>query len=443
MTDPAPINLAYAGPPPADAPRQRRGRRSAWGEAAFALADAAGWTVVALILIGVPIGWLIWFDLWVLAFPAVVVAVLAVPLWAAAARAVRRRRGLAVLAYLEQVVRLNRPLDRMVAAAAAGERGRLRRRLEDLFLALQGGMGVADAVAAAVPEVSPRSLGVVAYAESTGRLAPALRQLLDEAVRRGSGTADAAVFAAWYPPVVLLVGGSVVTAVGVFVLPKFVSIFHDFHMELPPLTRDLWVVFGGDLTFLWLLPLLALGLLVGLGERVRRTLRGDRRSWLLLGWRDRVRWYAPVVGPVTRDRGLADLCDAVADAVGQGFPLQVAVTGAQRLGLNTVLLRRVSAWAGGLGAGMGAEAAARAAGLPPLVAGLSAGLAGTDDPAAPLRFAARFYADRHAARRAVLVSAYVPAVVVVLGAVTAVVGLAIFLPLGELIDHFAPNVGAM
>ena len=442
MTDPAPFNLAYAGPPPADLPRRRGGRRSAWGEAAFVLADTVGWTVVAAILIGVPIGWLIWFELLPLAFPAIVVAVLFVPLWAAAARAVRRRRGLAVLAYLEQAVRLNRPLDRMVAAAAAGERGRLRRRLEDLFLALQGGMTIADAVAAAVPEVSPRSVGVVAYAESTGRLAPALRQLLDDATRRGSGTADAGVFAAWYPPLVLLIGGTVVTAVGVFVLPKFAVVFHDFHMTLPPLTRGLWVVFNGDQTVLLVLPILAVVLLVVLGERVRRAMRGDRRSWLLLGWRDRVRWYVPLVGPVGRDRGLADLCDAVADAVGQGFPLEVAVTRAQRLALNTVLLRRVSAWAGGLHAGMAPEAAARAAGLPPLVSGLSTGLAGTDS-AAPLRFAARFYADRHAARRAVLVAAYVPAAVVVLGAAAAVIGLAIFLPIRDLIDHLAPHVGAM
>ncbi len=428
--DPNPID--YAGP----APQVWAGRsglrlRGPVGEALYTAAMTVAWAFLAVVVLAVPLGLVVWLTGPVLVFPALVAVVLFMPVLGVAARAVRRRRAATVLAYLEQAVRLNQPLDKLLAAGAASERGRVAQRLADVRSNLECGLSVADSLSVAVPEVPTRWVGQVAFGEATGRLPQALERLVREDVRRPADPPEGRAFAAWYPPLLVAVAGLVVTLIDVFILPKFVQIFHDFGLPLPRLT--LWLAGVGD-WFPYVALALAVVLLTLLGLRLRDLAGDGTPSWLLAGVRDRLGWSLPVVGSMTRDRSLADLCAALADAAEQGFPLEAALDRARQLDLNAVLRRRVARWAGGLAQGLDPVAAARGAKLPRLIAGLMSTVPAADAPAA-LRFAARFYASRHAARRQVLAAAYLPAVTVVMGLGVATVALALFLPMRDLINH--------
>jgi type II secretory pathway component PulF len=437
MTD-EPLQLEYAGP------RRRRGwarrhdrpRRGLIAEAFDLVGSAVAWAFIAIVALAVLGGFVFLFAGPVIGFPSLVLCALFVPMLAAAARAVRRQRATAVLAYLDQAVRLNQPLDRLLAAAERSETGKVAIRLADLRAALATGLSMTDALAATVPELDARAAGAIAHGEATGRLAQALHRLLREDTRRSRQMQDDAAFAAWYPPLLLAVVAAVLAIIGVFVLPKYDRILRDFHVPMPWATR--WLIECID----WLpylgLPV-GLALLVGLGWQLRHVFHGDRLGWLLRWPRDRMLWYTPVVGPVQRDRNLADLCDALAESAERGLPLDAGLLQAGRLHLNGVLRQRVSRWAGGLAGGQDPAAAGRAARMPPAVVGLLA----TSASAGALRFAARFYAGRLAVRRALLAAAFVPVVTTAIGLLVALVALALFLPIRDMIDHLSPNVGGL
>ncbi len=442
MPDPAdPIPLEYSGPD-GDSRRwralRRRGRAArGWiGESFHLVISGFAWSGVAWLIVVLPLV-LVGFAFAgpVLSFPGLVMVVLIIALVAGAARAVRRRRAAAIIGYLDQAVRLNQPLDRLLAAAARSEAGRLQHRLEDLYLALQGGMSLANAVAAAAPEVSLRAVGQIGYAESTGQLAPALRRLRREGFRRIGDNMENRAYARWYPPVVLTAVAALMGLIGVFVMPKFTYIFHSFRTPLPLLTR---VFDDGSQWAVLVAGAMAVVVLVSAGAQLRAAVRGEAPSWLVRAVVERILWRLPFVGRAHRDRNAADLCDAVADAVEQGFPLDAAVEQVGQLDLNGVLRRRATLWFGRMRQGVAPAEAARLSRMPSLLTGLLATAASGDGVAGSLRFAARFYAGRSAARRAVLSAAYVPLVTLVLGVIVALVALSLFLPICSLIDHTAP-----
>ena len=429
-----PIALGYAGQVPGNR-RARRVARSPVREAAHVVATAGVWTVVAgfLLIGGIGVAGFVFGP--VLVPAGLLVMLLWLATVAGAAAAVRRRRATVVLGYVEQAVRLNQPLGPLLLAASAAEPRTAARRLTDLREALAGGLSVADAVTVAVPEVAPADLARLAHAETIGRLPTALGRLVGRSARGNGVDREARAFAEAYPPVMLVVVLVCVGLLNVFVMPKFSQIFHDFRIELPPVTRAV-VGLGDGLVVLAVVA--AIALVVRTATLLRRASRGGHSSWLWRGPLDRVRWYTPVWGAIHRDRTLAELCDGVADGLEQGLPLERAVRETARLDLNRVLAGRAAAWAARLGGGADPATAATAARLPPLLAGLLATGAATGDGVGPLRFAGRFYASRLQTRRAVLSAVYVPLVTVTLGVLVAAVALAILLPICELVSQTGP-----
>lgn len=435
MTADGPIPMEYARAGRPDERRRRRvdrPPRTPAGEAVYWFLDRAGWvgaTVIVLVTlvgaftslfggIGGPVG--------------LIVVGLLLGTTAAAAAAARRRRGDAVLAYVAQAVRLGHPVDGVCFAAAAGERGRLARRLGDLATDLRGGLSLTDAVAA-VPEVTPRQLGLVAVAEQTNRLPQTLARLVRDDVDAPADAPENRAFAAAYPVVLTLVLTSCVGLFAIFVAPKFAQLFKDFHVKLPTPTR--WLIDSQD-DLGWVVAAAAIAYLFYTAGKLRQTFTRGRRTWLLRGWIDRVRWVTPLVGAADRDRGWADVCRTLADFTEAGRPLDAAVAGAVTLDVSDVIRRRLAGWAGGMARGLPPADAARAARLPPLLVGL-VGTTG-DDPAAVFRFVARFYADRWDVRREVVREAVVPVVTLLGGAAVAVVAVGVFLAVTRLIDAATP-----
>jgi type IV pilus assembly protein PilC len=407
------------------------------------LLELAFWTVAAgvamfalgLVLalgLGVPFGFL---------SPAVVLLML--PLIAKLMRTIRRRRGLMALSYLDQAVRLNLPLPRMLWAAQRSEGGRLGRRLHRLRLFVEQGYPIATALDEAVPEVTRRAVAIAGAAERVGRLPQALARLVDEERRRTAGDAATSTFYHAYPIVMLLFVNAILGMIMIFVIPKFEQIFKDFGCALPPLTQfvmtvswsigPLLIVISGALA-MWYL-----------GRSMWETLHPSafRGTGPMLGALDRALWYLPVSHGVQRDRGLADVCAALADAFAAGAPADTAVSHSAGLRVNRVLRDRVAVWGQLIAAGGSLADAARRAGLPELLAGMLATARGPGDAADVFAFLARYYRARFSRTAALLEGALIPFVVLVFGAIVCCVALAMFLPMIRLMDQVTLYTGLM
>jgi type II secretory pathway component PulF len=353
----------------------------------------------------------------------------------------RRRRGQLVLGYLEQAVRLNLPLPRLLEAAARSERGALQRRLERLRRSLAMGHPVGQCLLD-VPEVPLRAAAIVSAAERVGRLGDALRRL----VRRGqSQPSDDGVHRLYLGAYPSAVAATILVVTGmffVFVLPRFEAIFADYGIILPPIT--IWTVtaaryFGGLAIVIGAIPL-ALVLGASLGRILPRL---GPRGPLLPSFTDPIAWRMPLLHGLLRDKGLADALDIAADGLEVATPADVAIEHAAGLRINTVLANRLADWAARIRTGQALGQAAEDAGLPPLVSGLLGSMHGGDDAAATMRFLARHYAWRLQRTLIVLRAAAVPAMVLVLGALVLIVAVAIFTPLQQLIEVSMPYQGVL
>jgi type II secretory pathway component PulF len=356
----------------------------------------------------------------------------------------RRGRAHAVLAYVEQAVRLNLPLHAMLQAAERAERGRVRLAVRAVRHRLEEGSPVAVAVAAGVPSLPQRTIDLIAAAERAGRLPQVLRRI----TRPGGGGSAAPgaaqmrgdAFLRWYPLLTLLILGVVFVFACVYVMPKFQQIFEDFGTELPAVTR--WAIWAAPRLVIPLTAALAL-LAVGMLGRTAGTIFAP--GWAafnpLRGVTDRLAWRLPPFRAAVRPRATADACHVIADAMESGRPLAWAIDEAARVQTNVVLERRLLDWADRVRQGVDAADAARDAGLPELLAGTfrAAGAAGGGGGGGPdmLRFLARYYEGRFSRAAALARAALLPAAAILTGIPVCLFVLSMFLPLTRLIDYLS------
>jgi type II secretory pathway component PulF len=399
-------------------------------------ASAVAWTGVALLMMGALGVAIALTTLPPVGFTAPFIGFTLILVVTSAARDIRRRRALAALVYLEQAVRLNLPLTPMLASSRLGERPGVARRVLHMEELLAAGTSVADAVEAALPELPGRVLRSVRSGERLGRLPEALARA-SEGERPREPHDPTRMFYRSYP-LLLLAGVSIVVMnLMIFVMPKLAWIFRDFGMPVPAVTRrvmDFAEMLG---------PVLMIGsalLVLALAGRATWELFSPRRARLGLRWvTDPVEWALPVVGSGAMDRGMADVCWLLAGAVEAGLPIDRAIAEAERLDVNAMLARRIARWREEVEGGASLADGARRARLPHVLVGMLE--ASTTDLAEVFRFLSRYYATRFSRTQALLRGAFVPVVAVTMGAVVAVVGLSLFVPLIALIELMAPKIG--
>ena len=354
------------------------------------------------------------------------------------ARNLRRSRSVAALNYLEQAVRLNLPLPPMIAAAEAGERGRLGRKLGALRAYLEGGQPLAASLDHAVPGLPPRAVGLIAAAERNGRLPSTLARLVRELCRPPQRDPSRAILLRWYPAVLTLGLTLTLGAFSVFVAPKLNAIFHDFQIPVPALTRRM--------TELWLylsIPLAVVAAFLTLLFAGRLFTETVSPAWARVNFGPLgdlpglLAWWTPVARGVVRGRGLADVCHVLADAMSAGRPMHAALRDAALLDINVVLRRQVLRWAEAVEQGVPLADAAREAGMPRLVAGMLATTSsrGAADAAGTFEFLARYYDGRFSRAAALLEGAVVPAMVLFFAFFVASAALGMFLPLVDLMNR--------
>lgn len=372
---------------------------------------------------------------------------IAIFLWLEAVVRARRERGQRLLAYLEYAVRLNVPLPAFLRAAAGGEKGGFAARLAHLAQWLEQGSPLADALRVTLPEVSTRHRELVAAAERTGRLGPVLGDLVRQTqpqVRNNPGEG----WMSWlYPLLVAYIMGAILLFTFIFVIPKFQEIFADFDTQLPYLTLWLiWLTRGGGMEgnerhwFELFMVLLGIGFVfIWLGsttvavEKIVKQPSALQKNWAD-AWR-RLVGRLPIVGAMTRDQQMADVCYTIGSGVEGSLPMPSAIQEAQSLELNPALRHKLEAWEQRVAIGHPVGQAAAEAGLPVVLSEMLGGTQSASNPAQTFSFLHRYYRNRFSRAAELLRGAVVPVTVLLLGAVVGFVVVSLFLPLIGLIER--------
>ena len=332
-----------------------------------------------------------------------------------------RRRGIVVLSYLEQAVRLNLPLPAMLSAAAASELPGTAGILRHLRNDLESGTSMASALRQSAPVVGRRITGLIESAERLGQLPQTLHRITQEARQRRLNDPIDKSFLTTYPPVLAAVILSITGMLMVFVMPKYKSIFADFHTELPGVTKLLLFISDWfSQQYGWLISLLVV---VG-------------AIFFLSRWLSRPNVF-------TRSRDWADVCRVLADSLEAGLPLDAALREAAELSIAPSVRRRLRQWAAQAEQGQNPSEAARSAGLPPLIIGMTTtGLAATN-MADVFHFLGRYYAGKFSRLAILLQGAAVPATAIFFGTIVAFVALSLFTPMIALINSVSHYQGAL
>jgi type II secretory pathway component PulF len=369
-----------------------------------------------------------WFL--VMLIPLFIGALMLFLLWTIFATVARRRRASVVLNYIEQAVRLNLPLPRVVQALAESEGGRFSRDLEEARIRLEQGESLAT-VLEVIPKIPPRIIGLVAAAERTGRLPQVMSRMMEQrrnAISRGLGYMP---IYRMYPLVLALTLVSVASLWMIYVVPRFEQIFRDFKTDPPAITQ--FVISMLRIAWPWA-PLLLIVIFLALLFNAIVTRWQGAGYGIIPGLTERIADFLPIVGRIRMIRALGDAMAFAADAVEAGRPLDVSLLEAGQLSSNAHLRRRIDGWVDLLNHGRSPSQAARDAHLPRLIWGMLATAVQTPDLAPVLRFLGRYYSTRFSRSIALLEASIAPMMAIIMGFFVALLALSVFAPMISLIQ---------
>jgi type II secretory pathway component PulF len=340
----------------------------------------------------------------------------------------RRKESAIILTRVREAIRLNLPLPAFLRAAALGEVGHLRDSLLQLESLLAQGADLPEAIIATT-KLPARAQDLLRAATRTGQLPQTLSQLITE--MRATLMADPAsrVFFAWYPPALLLAISLVLWMIQSFVLPKYTYILHDFGLALPRSTR--LVQYLSEFAPFVAMAVVIVTLLLEVRRATGTFQFTESSHGGFFGW---LTGMVPFIGSAQRDRALADMLSVLADSVESGRPLDIALADAHAIRGDARLQYRFTKWSDALARGVPVAQAADEAGLPRLLVRTLSIAATTQNLPDGLRFLQRWYHARFSRTAIMLRAAALPVMVICMGCVVTLAGLALFEPLIGLMD---------
>ena len=349
-------------------------------------------------------------------------------------RGIRRKQGMLALNYVDHAVRQNLPLPAMLAAAEQAETGKIKQRLGRLRELIESGTPLSDALAHIFPGISARGIGLIGSGERLGRLPQALARVTREDQTPQPREPLNSIYLRWYPLAMLLTLTVVGGLLMIFVMPKYLDLFRDFHIPLPAITTH--VMSAYQALMIPVAVVLAIVLVIFCGRMLADIVRIPGDTFQMWSWlTDRIAWVTPVWRGVIRHRCMGDVSQVMADALANGQPADIALAEASRACGNVVLRKRIVNWAANVTRGMDLSESARRAKIPPLVVNLLTTAHGPDAARNVFTFLARYYDSRRSAAVGILNGAAIPLMVGVFGFVVASIALAMFLPLIDLMNH--------
>lgn len=333
------------------------------------------------------------------------------------------------LATLVQVSPLEEAL-RTIARQA--EQERVRAVLGAVHAGVVEGRRLSEAMGRETASFPPLYRAMISAGESSGTLPQILERLADlqerQAQVRGKVTSALA-----YPVVLALVAIFVVFALMIFVVPRVVEQFEDVGQQLPLLTR---IVIGlSDFLAAWWWALL-----IGIAAAVLIAARALRNEALRLRF-DRFLLRLPLIGRLIRDLHAARMARTLSTMVASRLPLLEGLRLTTLTVHNRALRVASEEITESIRTGGSLSVALRRAGVfPPLLVYLAASGEASGRLDVMLERAADYLEREFDGFTATALSLLEPAIIVVMGAVVAVIVLSILLPILQL-DTLAGGIG--
>ena len=333
------------------------------------------------------------------------------------------------LATLAQVSPLEEALRTIVRQT---EREHVRQVLSSVHAGVLEGRRLSEAMGRASGSFPALYRGMVAAGEGSGSL-PAILERLALLLERQGQVRSRVMSAIAYPLVLAVVAAFVVFALMVFVVPRVVEQFDDVGQQLPFLTRAVIGLSGFLAAWWWALAIAVVGGAL-LGARALRDealrLRFDR--WLL---------RLPFLGRLIRDLHAARMARTLSTMVASRLPLLEGL----RLTTQTVHNRALRAASADIAesvrtGGSLSGALKRAGVFPPLLVYLAASGEASGRLDIMLERAADYLDREFDSFTATALALLEPAIIVVMGAVVALIVLSILLPILQL-DTLAGGMG--
>jgi len=304
------------------------------------------------------------------------------------------------------------------------EREELRRVLGSVHAGVVEGRRLSEAMGREPASFPPLYRAMVAAGEASGTL-PQILERLANLLERQAQVRSKVLSTLAYPTILAIVAAFVVFALMIFVVPKVVEQFRDIGQTLPLLTR---IVIGlsGFLASWWWALLLAIALAAFLAGRALRD-EGVRMKF------DRLLLKLPLVGRLIRDLHAARMARTLATMVASRLPLLEGL----RLTTGTVhnrVLRAASAEiAESIRTGGSLSGALKRAGIfPPLLVYLAASGEASGRLDLMLERAADYLDREFDAFTTTALALLEPAIIIVMGAIVALIVLSILLPILQL-----------
>lgn len=211
-------------------------------------------------------------------------------------------------------------------------KGAWKNTLAGLIEAVESGSSFSDALARYPRVFSKLFINTVRAGESGGVLDLVLSRLADYLEK--SQTLKKKIIAALiYPCVVLAFSLLVLTALMIFMVPKFISLFEDLDVQLPFLTQLLINISHnmGQLKF-WLFIVVGIVLVKLLFNFIRTTEKG---RFVL----DSIKLKVPVAGKLTQKIMVSRFARTLGTLVGSGVPILEALNNTKETIENAVVFR--------------------------------------------------------------------------------------------------------
>ena len=296
--------------------------------------------------------------------------------------------------------------------------------IEAVHASVLSGHRLADALAVEGRSFPPLYRAMVAAGEASGTLPDILARVADLQERQAE-VRNKLVTALAYPAALALVAAGVVLALMLFVVPKIVEQFETVGQQLPLLTR---LVIGTShfIGAWWWAMLLALAAAATLFTRL---IADPKRRLAFDGWLLRL----PLVGGLIRDLHAARMARTLAKMVESRLPVVEGIAMVSATLHNHALRHTTQAIVEDIRGGSSLSASLRRSGLFPAILvhmAASGEAAGRLDEM--LEHAADYLEREFDMFTATMLSLLEPAVIVVMGAIVAVIILAILLPVLQL-----------
>jgi type II secretory pathway component PulF len=320
------------------------------------------------------------------------------------------------------LVRCGTPLAQALSAVERQSgSGRFRSVVADLRRHIDEGVSLSQAMARHREFFDPIACSLMAAGESSGRL-DAMFDRLAALSRQQLRLRRSLIGALIYPALLIVVAASVLTSLICFVLPRFAELFTTLDAPLPPSTRVLMSL-SAELRQHWWMGLVAVGGTVVTGRLLLRTSPGRRAL---------DRWYVamPLIGQVVRSIATARLLRLLGALLNSRVPLLESLQLTRESAGNTLYVGLVDSAVDAVTRGEALSMVfARSALVTPAVAeaihhGEQSGQLGP-----MLSEMADFMDEENETVVRTLTGLLEPLILIVLGAVVALVAVSMFMPL--------------